>query len=96
MNLSRRGFLGGLSASIIAAPAIVRSASLMPVRTMLVRPAPFSLESLLVQPIPSLDDGGFIVSQEYCAELMKMLGFMTVNEVRAIEGLPPMQDANYL
>ena len=31
MQLSRRGFIGGLGA-LIAAPAIVRAASLMPVR----------------------------------------------------------------
>lgn len=32
IELSRRSFLGGLTAGMIAAPAIVRAASLMPVR----------------------------------------------------------------
>ena len=32
IDLSRRGFLGGAIASVVAAPAIVRAASLMPVR----------------------------------------------------------------
>ena len=41
---SRRGFLFGLGASLFAAPAIVRAASLMPVRSMLVLPS-FGWES---------------------------------------------------
>ena len=32
MNLSRRGLIVGLAASLVAAPAIVKSASLMPIR----------------------------------------------------------------
>jgi hypothetical protein len=35
IDLSRRGFLGGLGAGLIAAPAIVRAASLMPVRAII-------------------------------------------------------------
>ena len=34
VDLSRRGFLGGLGAGLIAAPAIVRAASLMPVKAL--------------------------------------------------------------
>ena len=34
VELSRRWFLGGLGAGIIAAPAIVRAASLMPVKAL--------------------------------------------------------------
>lgn len=37
MNLSRRGFLGGLLA-VVSAPAIVRVESLMPVRAEIIRP----------------------------------------------------------
>lgn len=35
MTLSRRGFLAGLGAGLIAAPAIVKASSLMPVRDRL-------------------------------------------------------------
>lgn len=38
-DLSRRGFFAGLGASLVAAPAIVRAASLMPVKVV-VRPHP--------------------------------------------------------
>ncbi len=82
MNLNRRGFLGGLGASIVAAPAIVRAASIMPVRGIIMSVAPPRFDAL----------GGFLVPQEYCAELMRLIGFMTVNEVRAIEGLPPIKN----
>ena len=34
LDLSRRGMLFGLGASVLAAPAIVRAASLMPVRAL--------------------------------------------------------------
>lgn len=34
LDLSRRGFFTGLGASLIAAPAIVRAGSLMPVKSM--------------------------------------------------------------
>ena len=33
-NVSRRGFIGGIGALFIAAPAIVRAASIMPVKAM--------------------------------------------------------------
>lgn len=36
--LSRRGFFAGLAASAVAAPAVVRAASLMPVRATIIRP----------------------------------------------------------
>jgi len=40
LDLSRRSFFRGLGATLIAAPAIVRAASLMPVRRMI----PFEFE----------------------------------------------------
>ncbi len=45
-EIVRRGFLIGLGASLFAAPAIVRAASLMPVRNMLVLP-PFGWGSFV-------------------------------------------------
>lgn len=38
MTLSRRGFFTGLAAVAVTAPAIVRAASLMPVKRMLILP----------------------------------------------------------
>lgn len=40
MTLSRRGFFTGLAAVAVTAPSIVRSASLMPVKQMLIVPTP--------------------------------------------------------
>ena len=48
MIIERRKFLIGAAASLIAAPAIVRAASLMPVKAM---PAVADLEALLKQRI---------------------------------------------
>lgn len=63
MTLSRRGFIGGLTAAL-AAPAIVRAASLMPVKQM---PAPLMrmtdaeivefLEGMSQQVVQTIIDG---------------------------------------
>ena len=50
MTPSRRTFLTGLSASLIAAPAVVRFASLMPVRGI-VQASPEDIYKLLAQRI---------------------------------------------
>jgi len=42
-DLSRRGLLAGLGAGLIAAPAIVRAASLMPVRALKIVPPLYSV-----------------------------------------------------
>lgn len=51
MLQSRRSFLRGLGATLIAAPAVVRAASLMPIRGIV---QPISLEG-----VPLTFDGGF-------------------------------------
>lgn len=43
MNSSRRGFLTGLGAALITAPAIVRAGSLMPVKQM-IEPVYFGID----------------------------------------------------
>jgi hypothetical protein len=43
IDTSRRVFLGGLGAGLIAAPAIVRAASLMPVRALKIVPPLYSV-----------------------------------------------------
>lgn len=57
MISSRRGFLVGLATSLLAAPAIVRAASLMPVRQM---PPAQTLEELLKQ---RMDDAYAVMAQ---------------------------------
>ena len=42
----RRGFIAGLASIVVAAPAIVRASSLMPVRALIVAPAP-QMQSLV-------------------------------------------------
>lgn len=51
---SRRSFITGLVASLVAAPAVVRAASLMPVRAL----APIQFEGIDI-----VFDGGFPYSQ---------------------------------
>lgn len=47
--MNRRGFLTGLGVTLIAAPAIVRAASLMPVRGIVMPTEPMSLMSNMVR-----------------------------------------------
>lgn len=46
-DLGRRSFITGLGAALIAAPAIVRAGSLMPVRNMLI--TDFTTENMIVK-----------------------------------------------
>lgn len=46
-DLARRSFITGLGAALIAAPAIVRVGSLMPVRNMLI--TDFTTENMIVK-----------------------------------------------
>lgn len=46
-DLARRSFITGLGAALIAAPAIVRAGSLMPVRNMLI--TDFTTENMIVK-----------------------------------------------
>jgi hypothetical protein len=62
MTLSRRGFLSGL-ASALAAPAIVRSTSLMQVRGIVMPPAPiFTAEMGVYEGVRIIDDGYVMVA----------------------------------
>jgi hypothetical protein len=61
--MNRRGFLSFLGGGLVAAPAIVRAASLMPVK------------ALLLPPLPKpwvCSQGGFLVPDEIMADIMAM------------------------
>lgn len=75
IDTSRRGFLFGLTASIIAAPAIVRAASLMPVRGII---APISLDGVQLQftqpsPFPVWQELAEITRQAFLPRMHRQL-----------------------
>lgn len=72
MTLSRRGFLSGLGAAL-AAPAVVRSGILMPLRGIVMAPA--------------IDDdvfGGYLLPQEFTIDMVKAM-----KEMMKVSGIPP-------
>lgn len=64
MNTTRRGFILGAGATLLAAPAIVRAASLMPVRNRLemltVRDLRIVIDALEQNGVVPLPDGSYV------------------------------------
>ena len=79
MLIQRRSFLTGLGAALVAAPAIVRAASLMPVRG---KPLDSGVR-ILVTGNPAAENG---IYRAYCGEWVwsRLGGFMHTENSRAI------------
>lgn len=76
MQLSRRGFIGGLLA-VVSAPAIVRVESLMPVRAEIIRPTIEIISSNVAleigDVISTVSADGYLTVQSISREAVKLL-----------------------
>jgi hypothetical protein len=77
--IGRRGFIAGL-ACLVAAPAIVRAGSLMPVRAMLIEPYGIgSATQMIAQPLPPEWMNMREVTEKYARdEIIKIIGLPSI------------------